>query len=142
MIVGTAVSALVDEPSKRMNFGTDEMNGVDVDWYLSLTTVALEVGSLADLKEALAAPPSQGPQQQRKPPPIPKTPKPIATNQKPKTLIQTLADDGVDVNDGLVTYEKPDSDKEDEVDDPTLVNRAKLMPPVLVFIYHVANWPF
>ena len=139
MIVGTAVSASVDEPSKRMNFGTDEMDSVDVDWYLSLTTAALEVGSLADLKEALTAPPSQGPRQQRKPPPIKKTPKPIATNQKSKTLIQTIADDDVDINDGLVTYEKPDSDKEDEDEDPTLVNRVKLTPPVLVFIYHLAN---
>ena len=45
---------------------------------------------------------------------------------KPMSKIVQL----VEEDDDLVPYEKPDSDPEDDDEDPTLVSREKLRPPV------------
>ncbi len=132
MIVGTAVSKLVDKPDKRMDFCGD-MDSDEVRWYISLTNAPLNIGTLADLNLSSAPPAANLP-----PPAIkkrddamqkkPSKPKGVA----PSKLIQDVSNAKTDRDNGLVPYQKPDSDPEDEDDDPTLVNRVKLSRPVYV----------
>ncbi len=132
MIVGTAISKLVDSPDKRMDFGAD-MDSDEVRWYISLTSAPLNIGNIAALNLSSTPPAADLP-----PPAIkkregavqkkPSKPKAVA----PSKLIQDVSSTNTDRDNGLVPYEKPDSDPEDEDDDPTLVNRVKLSRPVYV----------
>jgi telomere length regulation protein len=137
MIVGTAISALIDGPDKRMSFDTDEMDSVEAKWYLSLTTIKFEIGSLEGLKSRLLSGRGEvrlsrgrhqtnySPRNQKKRPVV---------DAAPNSKILEVVDSDNDLDDGLVPYEKPDSDKEDEDEDPTIVRRDKPMPPVYVDI--------
>ncbi len=160
MVVGVAFSELIDKPEKRMNFGTDELDNADALWYKSLTTVQDEIGSLQNLKflhgkgsktSLEEAPPSRrkgqkistpdGPEGQQSG--APNLDSSISTSASKSNArsnqaiskivsIQEIEDeeeDGVS-SDELTPYEKPDSDPEDEDEDPTLVQRNKPTAPV------------
>jgi telomere length regulation protein len=146
MVVGTALSSLVDKDGAKMNFGTDDMQTEDAQWYLQLVYVNDNVGTLKDFNGLLQTQgqlkqlskrdkkvptPEEMPKLNGKPlfgPPRP----PVQTEVIGEKVTEVLdSDDEVD-DDDLKPCAKPDSDPEDSDDDATLVNRDKARPPVYV----------
>lgn len=131
MVAGTAFSELVDPKDKRMAFSTDEMDSSDGQWYRSLTTINDSLGSVEDLKSA-SAPLNESSVQ-----PIRSTnsstsgrsKKPAQTSSK-VISIEEIDDSSESEAEDLPLYEKPDSDPEDEDEDPTLVQRNRPTAPV------------
>jgi telomere length regulation protein len=138
MIIGTAISTLIDGPDKRMNFDSEEMDSVEAKWYLSLINIKFEVVSLESLKSRLLSGrgkvrlfreklhTNHSPRNQKKRSVVETAPNP--------RILEVVADSDNGLDDGLVPYETPDSDEEDEDEDPTLVRRDKPIPPVYVDI--------
>lgn len=130
MVVGTGMSALIEEPEKALKFDLEEMRSEEAQWYLSLTNVSDELGSLRTSLEMLRETQSKRPEQTR-----PKlAPKPKAHAQRQGTskivAIEEIEDSDEDEDDDLIPYEKPDDDAYDSDDDPTLIQRNKPTAPV------------
>ena len=139
MIVGATISKLVDSTDKRMIFSSEEIDSAEGRWYQSLIHLTDSVGSIGDLKSLPSAEKS-----------LPKT---TSTNRGKFTntdidnksnvtskiiSIEELEEDDNETtseDDDVPTYEKPDTDEEDEDEDPTLVQRNKPLAPVLVLIW-------
>jgi telomere length regulation protein len=124
MIVGTAISELADAPDKRMKFKVDTMSSSDAEWYQNLTGVQDSIGKLEDLKLIGEVSQTQS------------EPKKISNSQlkpnKSKIIaIQEISDEESS-DDDLPVYAKPDSDAEDEEEDPTLIQRNKPVAPVYI----------
>lgn len=132
MVIGTAISELIDAQDKRMEFGTEDMKGPDALWYKSLTTVDDTVGSIADLKISTTASAK-----------APRKAKLLAASNTASTKpgahatatskiisIEEINDDSNSEEEDLPMYEKPDSDPSDEDEDPTLVQRDRPTAPV------------
>lgn len=132
MIVGNAVSELVDPVDKRMNFSSDDMSNPEGRWYKSLTSINDAVGVISDLKastvsstKSLATRTKTGfgkevPDQA-----------PISAKASSKIIsIEKINDSSESEAEDLPSYEKPDSDPSDEDDDPTLVQRDRPTAPV------------
>lgn len=151
MVVATAVSALVDKEGSRMDFGVEETRTEEARWYLGLTGVRDEVGTMHDFADLLrrsetaASHPARKPKSQvrnAKALPMingkptygpPRPPVPVQTEvigEKVTELLDDVSDE--DEEDGLKPYAKPDSDPEDSDEDATLVNRHKARPPVYI----------
>ncbi len=126
MIVGEAISSLVDSEDKRLNFHIDETNSQEGQWYKGLTRISDQLGPL----EGLGQPIPEQPSARKKTVPRPVV-KPATQPSKQGFIIEEL-DDGSDEDDDLVGYAKPDSDAEDSDDDPTLVQRNKPKAPVYI----------
>ena len=133
MVVGTAVSDLVDSKDKRMNFSSAEMDGPDGQWYRNLTSVQDRFGSIKDVSLASSL---------HTKPDLEKASALTSTKKKPKAegpikggskviAIQELNDRSSEEDD-IPTYAKPDSDPEDSDDDPELMQKAKPMAPVYI----------
>ncbi|TKA23028.1 hypothetical protein B0A50_07246 [Salinomyces thailandicus] len=149
MVVATAISGLVDKEGQKMNFGIEDMKSEAALWYLGLTQVISEVGTLDGFRELILATPSKltvrskvtpdsrvetMPQLDGKPtfgPPRPPAP---AQTEVIGEQVTELFDEGSveDDDDDLKAYAKPDSDPEDSDEDATLVNRNRPRPPVYV----------
>ncbi|OAG39425.1 hypothetical protein AYO21_06441 [Fonsecaea monophora] len=137
MIVAVAVSRLVDEPGKVMNFGVEEMEGEEVERWLNLVNIHDAVGSLDQLLKKTAEPLKKRPLQAT---PKPLRRKRLAAESRPQSskimAIEELPDsDGEDSTgeeEDLPPYPPPDSDPSDSDEDPTLVNRNKPTPPVYI----------
>ncbi|OCL15150.1 hypothetical protein AOQ84DRAFT_329877 [Glonium stellatum] len=142
IVVGMAISELIDKPDNRMNFELDGDEASEAKWYQQLTHVEDKLGGLKDLEQITRGQnkaneakiphrPASGPQQSKGLPPK-KDPK--ALNAKTMQLIGPriieLEDDSED--DDLVPYAKPDSDPEDDYDDPTMIQRNKPTAPVYI----------
>ena len=129
MIVGTAISELVDKPDKRMNFGLEELENDESKWYRSLIQVQDRIGEIKDLVgRQIERKGVKG----KKPMKRKETLAVVPVSAKSKiTSIEEVAS-GSDTEDDLVPYDKPDSDPEDSDDDPTLVRRGKPTAPVYV----------
>ncbi|KAK4197886.1 telomere length regulation protein-domain-containing protein [Triangularia verruculosa] len=130
MVVGEALSNLVDKGDKRLNFDTEKEFEDMAIWSKGLTQVSDEVGSIEPLFES---PPTTLPKK--------KAASLKATHaaarppaQPPQTgfIIEELSDEEGPGDDGLVPYAKPESDAEDSDDDPTLIRRDKPKAPVYV----------
>ncbi|CAG8920115.1 unnamed protein product [Penicillium salamii] len=133
MVVGTGMSALIEEPEKALKFDLEEMRSEEAQWYLSLTNVSDELGSLRISLEMLRETQSKRPEQTRPKP----APKPKAHAQRQGTskivAIEEIEDsDEDDDDDDLIPYEKPDDDAYDSDDDPTLIQRNKPTAPVYI----------
>ena len=116
MAIGTAISRLVDEKDNRMDFGLEEIDSAEGKWYQELTQTQDSIGKIDGLKQdTVTRVPRKKPEHLPKPPPS-SIPKVVAIDD------QSL--------DGLIPYEKPDSDEEDEDEDPTLIQRNKPTAPV------------
>ncbi len=131
MVVGTAFSELVDPKDKRMTFSADEMNTSDGQWYRSLTSVKDSVGSIKDLKPASTASKRSSTQLSKsvissKSPRL-KTP---AQSTSKVISIEEIDDSSESEAEDLPMYEKPDSDPDDEDEDPTIVRRDRPTAPV------------
>lgn len=136
MITGVAISDLVDSPEKKMKFDMDEMNGSESKWYTSLTKVRDSIGSVKDLKMTCSddlSPPKTldtAPKTKPRMKGVAKK-RPEALDVTSKIIsIEEVFDEGDMESDDLIAYEKPDSDEEDEDEDPTLVQRNKPTAPV------------
>lgn len=133
MLVGMAISQLVEPPGKGMRFDLEEMESEEAQWYLNLVNVRDTVGSLQTL---IAKAQTASQQKTRKSTKesakssAPKRSRPIGHTSK-IVSIEEIDDSSEESEDeDLIPYEKPDSDPEDSDDDPTLVNRSKIAVPV------------
>ena len=131
MHIGSAVSQLVDPSESKLAFDLEELDKEDVEHHTNLLCSPIEIGSIDDLLVPFDEPPQSA--IQRPPQPRPKTRKPSL--KKPEsptkpTLVQEVDEDGG--IDGLPTYAKPDSDPEDEDEDPTVIQRNKPTAPVYI----------
>ena len=132
MILGNAVSELVDAKDKRMVFSTEELSSPDGHWYTNLTKVNDAIGLIKDLKPVEASSAKS----------LGKRSRPVTSNVKSAKLtkppnasskiisIEEINDSSEAESEDLPMYEKPDSDLSDEDEDPTLVQRNKLTAPV------------
>lgn len=136
MTTGVAISDLVDAPDKKMKFEVDEMNSPDAHWYRGLTKIRDSIGSIADLKMTRSE--DLTPRTASGRTPKTKTPKRGAVRERPPPSevtskiisIEEVGEEDDMEGDDLIAYEKPDSDAEDEDEDPTLVQRNKPTAPV------------
>jgi telomere length regulation protein len=128
MVVATTVSGAVDTNGPKIEFGDESMSTLDAEWYKSLSTLNDEPSAIWTLSDLFSqdVPPSRGPKltaslpirkQKGKPEPSKKA------KSATRNVIEVIDDD-------IVGYAKPDSDPEDEEEDPTLINREKPRPPV------------
>jgi telomere length regulation protein len=135
MIVGMALSEIIDKGDKKMKFELEKSEENDFQWYRQLLRVNDPVGDPQDLapKQVAVKASSVAIEQ-----PIRKleatAPKKIvaATNITGPRIVEVLDDSEEDEDYDLKAYAKPDSDQEDEYDDPTLVERNKPKAPVYI----------
>ncbi|KAK7970598.1 hypothetical protein PG988_009671 [Apiospora saccharicola] len=112
----------------------DMTNTGEGKWYKSLVTVADKIGPMSPLKSQEI--PKEKPAAPRPKKEIPKSaPKPARSMPQSGFIIEEIEDDeetGEEEDDDLIAYAKPDSDAEDEDDDPTMINRNKPKAPVYI----------
>ena len=137
MVVGVAVSELIDKPENRMKFDVEELETEEAKWYRQLIYVDDKTGDFTDAKTCWK---KKGPARpNRENIQLKEKKKSISNQAAPRNLprmptgpriIEVLDEDDSDDSDDLQPYAKPDSDPEDESEDPTLVNRNKPTAPV------------
>lgn len=126
MVVGTAISELVDPIEKRMKFSSEHIDSLDGQWYLNLTKMRVEVGVISDLKPVNASSnkalthTTKGTKGGQAAKPTTKS-----TEASKIISIEEVFDDSESEEEDLPAYQKPDSDESDEDEDPTLVQRDK-----------------
>jgi len=139
MCVAMAISTLVDKDGQKMNFDIEDVKTEEAKSLMGLINVSDRISQLSDAVAYINGP---------KPQPAGLATRPSTETEKPKInsgtksritemdhansgprVIEILSDDE---GDDLVPYSKPDSDPEDDDDDPTLVNRNKPRAPVYI----------
>ncbi|PGH17897.1 hypothetical protein AJ79_00796 [Helicocarpus griseus UAMH5409] len=134
MVVGMALSKLVDPPEKAMKFDLEEMEGEEAQWYMRLTNVEDKMGSIDDLKglennnSAEQAPKKSN---QHTPKARRKGQTRLSGTTSKIVSIEEISEEESD-DDQFLPYEKPDTDASDSEDDPTLINRSKPSAPVYI----------
>lgn len=132
MVVGEALSSLVDKDGQQVNFKVDEMKTSEALWYKSLVHVQDKIGSLENMHTSVNGAASTVKPKTSKQPAQNISQKPAKKNEQSKIIsIEELDDDYEEVED-LVAYEKPDSDAEESDEDPTLITRNKPTAPVYI----------
>ncbi|KAF2085630.1 hypothetical protein K490DRAFT_67513 [Saccharata proteae CBS 121410] len=133
MVVGMAMSDLVDKPDNRLKFEFDESEDADARWFMQLTKIDDKIGSISNIRhtstqatESMPIRPSASKKMQNEH--TKSNPQPPAVGGP--RIIEIL--DESDSDDDLVPYSKPDSDPEDDSEDPTLVQRNKPTAPVYI----------
>jgi telomere length regulation protein len=138
MAVGSAISKMVDKPELQLNFDLEGDEAMEAEWYQQLTHVDDKFGELKslDMKRGDEASMSNTDSRNEnrtvrsnktnKPPN-----KPIITEIKGPRIVEIL-DESEEEDKDLVAYAKPDSDPEDDTDDPTEINRNKPSAPVYI----------
>lgn len=130
MIVGVAISRLVDEPGEVMDFGAEEMESEEAKAWLSLVNVNDKVGVVEDLQNIEPSTPQSV---TKSAPPTKKMKEPAQKKQMTSkiTSIEEVEDSEPE-DDDLVPYQKPDDDPPDSEEDPTLIDRSKPATPVYI----------
>lgn len=130
MVVGEALSSLVEKGDKRLDFKVDDMTTAEAKWFKNLVNVKDVIGS----RQCLRIGPTtklSGPHSHKAVP----TSKAASAGSK-IIAIEEIEEDGEETlesdDDGLVPYGKPDSDVEDSDEDATLVTRNKPAAPVYI----------
>ncbi|CAD0106893.1 unnamed protein product [Aureobasidium uvarum] len=139
MVVGMAISDLVDKPGSKMNFDIDDLKTAEAKWYQRLVRVDDKVGDYTDIKEVFGnnklteriSEINTKPRTTNKPTQTMPQPKPIIQEEPQEPRIMEVFDDSEE-DDDLVPYAKPDFDPEDEDEDPTMINRDKAKAPVYI----------
>lgn len=139
MIVGIAISDLVDKEGSKLTFNISEVETPEARWLLRLTRIDDAVGSPEQMREVFSteagmltnAKGGKKTSKMRKAQAdqVAKKAK-VETEIKGPRIMEVVDEDEDD--DDLVPYSKPDSDPEDEDDDPTLVTRNKPKAPVYI----------
>jgi telomere length regulation protein len=140
MVIGTAISALVDKIEARMNFGDETLDSVEARWYLNLTSLHEEPAKSVDLHALFRIQSEHNTPQSKstnlvllpKTKQSSKTPRSIKRKSEVSTSLRIIELASDDEDNDLVPYAKPDSDQEDDEEDPTLINRDKPRPPVYI----------
>jgi telomere length regulation protein len=131
MIIGVAVSRLVDDPDKTMKFDIEEMDTEEVTELLGLVNVHDEIGDIQTLHQDARL--SNSPQKSTTPT---SRLNPVSSHrpkQPTSSTIPSIEEIESDSEDGdLIPYRKPDEDASDSEDDPTLINREKPTAPVYI----------
>lgn len=131
MVVGEALSNLVDKGEKRLDFHIDETNSDEGKWYKGLTQVSDQIGPVGNFfSETANKPATTSKQPPRAPKQQPPRPKPTPKLPQKGFIIEELSDE--ELEEDLPSYAKPDSDEEDSDDDPTLIRRDKPKAPVYI----------
>ncbi|KAK4447560.1 DNA replication checkpoint protein tel2 [Podospora aff. communis PSN243] len=125
MVVGEALSGLVDKDDKRLNFKMEETEQDEGKWYKELVQISDQVGAV----EPLLKPQSDAPAPKTSRPAAPV--KPSSQPRQQGFIIEELSDEDLS-DDDVAPYGKPDSDEEDSDEDATLVRRDKPKAPVYI----------
>ncbi|KAH8180073.1 telomere length regulation protein [Sarocladium implicatum] len=129
MVVGESLSNLIDDKKKKLDFHMEETDSEEANWLKGLTKTSDDIGSHSKLQSEdeihREKPQSSARAKAKKPPKAP----PKATTMPPRGIIEEIDSD--DEEDDLVPYAKA-SDPEDSDEDPTLVQRNKVRPPVYI----------
>lgn len=136
MVVGEALSGLVDKPETRLDFKMEETSSDEARWLKGLVGISDSIGPYKDMLR-----PKQGPSD------VTRTSEPKRTESKqakpaarsqPSTarpIVEELSDGEGESSDAAADpkpYAKPLHDPEDSDDDPTLVRRDRPKPPVYI----------
>ncbi|KAB2106324.1 hypothetical protein AG0111_0g5032 [Alternaria gaisen] len=129
--VGVAISKMVDKPELQLKFELEGAEAEEASWYQRLTEVDDRVGDITDFKTKRhdIAPAKKV---QSKPKSTPRMPKAPAITEVQGPRVVEVMSDSEDEDADLMVYEKPDSDPEDDTDDPTAINRNKPTAPVYI----------
>ncbi|KAI5363415.1 hypothetical protein J4E82_011630 [Alternaria postmessia] len=129
--VGVAISKMVDKPELQLKFELEGAEAEEASWYQRLTEVDDRVGDITDFKTKRddIAPAKKV---QSKPKSTPRAPKAPAITEMQGPRVVEVMSDSEDEDADLMVYEKPDSDPEDDTDDPTAINRNKPTAPVYI----------
>ena len=132
MVLGNAVSELVDAKDKRMVFTAEELNSPDGQWYTNLTKIHDTIGLIKDLKPVETSSAKSLGKRSRS---VTNSAKSTQLTKPPNASsriisIEEINDSSGSESEDLPMYEKPDSDPSDEDEDPTLVQRNKPTAPV------------
>lgn len=140
MIVGMAISELVDKQENRLRFDIDQTLTEEAKWYCQLVHVDDKIGSVVDLRAGETALTKRelktssattvGARSGSKS--VMRSTRSKATPAAPPSGLRIVELDDDSDDEDLVPYAKPDSDPEDDNDDPTLVQRNKPAAPVFV----------
>lgn len=134
MVVGESLSALVDSKDKKLDFHMEEMDTDEAERLKALTKIRDEVGPMDNLLSEESRSTSQPRTVPAPRKPVKKKPKPSPepiSSTKPRAIIEEVGSSDDEDEEGLAPYAK-DSDPEDSDEDPTLVQRNKLKPPVYI----------
>lgn len=130
--VGVAISKMVDKPELQLKFELDGIEDEEARWYQRLTKIDDKIGRASDLCTSKRTMVPTSVPQKSKPKPKPTLPRaPGSLAIEGPRVVEILSDDE-DNDDDLLAYEKPDSDPEDDTDDPTAINRSKSTAPVYI----------
>ncbi|KAF1959304.1 hypothetical protein CC80DRAFT_467787 [Byssothecium circinans] len=137
IFVGIAISKMTDKPELQLKFDLDGPEATEAKWYQRLTETNDKLGSIKDLKPEAKHSPATNLSMRSKPtkpkPPASKSSKaPAITEFEGPRIVEILDESSSDEDDDLIPYSKPDSDPEDETDDPTEINRNKPVAPVYI----------
>lgn len=132
MVVGETLSGLVDSSDKKLDFHMDDMGFTDMESLKDLSKISDSIGSAEPLLSTRQHPPPQlQPTTTSKKVPKKKA-KPASPTVQPKSIIQEIDSSGEeDEDEDLVPYAKH-SDPDDSDDDPTLIQRNRVKPPVYI----------
>ncbi|KAF2634151.1 hypothetical protein P280DRAFT_464080 [Massarina eburnea CBS 473.64] len=134
--VGMAISKMTDKPELQLKFDLEEAEEVEAKWYQRLTEVNDQLGNVENLKPESKTQPiknlSVRPKTSAAKPGASRASKAPAIIEIKGPRIVEILDDSEDEDEDLVPYEKPDSDPEDESEDPTEINRNKPTAPVYI----------
>ncbi|KAK8162833.1 telomere length regulation protein-domain-containing protein [Phyllosticta citrichinensis] len=133
MVTAMAISELIDKPDKRLKFDIPQTESEEAQLYLQLIHLNDPIGNLDDVsaerrtddKSTTMSKKAPGLQEKRRPV---KGKEAVATASGPR-IVEILDSDE---DDDLIPYAKPDSDPEDDHEDPTLVTRNKPTAPVYI----------
>jgi len=145
MIVGMALSELIDTPEHRLVIDNDEIRSDEAKWYLQLVHVNDKPGLLQDLRDILGEHETAeilgvearksrlgDRKKKRKQLDIRVEPKTKEEQQAASKIVSIVELDEEEEEDDLVPFAKPDSDPEDSEEDPTLIRRDKPRAPVYI----------
>ncbi|KAI7976913.1 hypothetical protein EIK77_010144 [Talaromyces pinophilus] len=131
MIVGMAISDLVEPAGKAMKFDLEGFDTEEAEWYLGLTRVDDKMSSIQALQELEPGKEKISKSAKTSKPKVAWAPASIQRESSKIVAIEEIMDDDVeDEEDEFMPYAKPDSDASDSEDDPTLVQRGKPTAPV------------
>jgi telomere length regulation protein len=136
-----ALSDLTDKPASRLNFDDASIRTSEAEWYMKLIHIHDSIGVYQDV-ELRSVPHKKTVVMKnlQKASTTPLTSKHlksrnivVPTSRKIiSRIVEIEGSDDDEDQDDIVPYAKPDSDLEDEEDDPTLVERNKPKAPVYI----------
>lgn len=137
MIVGEALSQLVEKVDKKLDFKMEETKSEEALWYKSLVEVSDAIGPVDSLRstqeqERVVHKKASRPSRDLKP-----ALKPALSAGKGKVVIEVV-DSDEDMEDDIVPLKKPDDDEEDSDDDPETIRRD--MPKAPVYIRNLITY--